>query len=432
MVLAAIALGAIAAWPFVGAQRASAARTYFAPVSTDYQYRDQTVAFYERRVREDPSDQISARLLGAEYMQRYRESLDVGDLQRGIRQELRSLQLQPANNSAAYEIAASGFYALHEFNRALTFETIAHAEQPDDQNAPSQMALLNMEVGRYDLALHDLSAARRIQDGIAVWAAQARYDELTDNLDEAQRLMQRASERSDSLLDDPAEARAWYHFRLGEMSFAHGDVAAAEAQERLAISEFPNFELAYRALARFCWGVKNWTCALDAAQKGANILPEPETLGYEADAQQALGQTVAAKQTQALIFAVERLGNAYYINDRLLSVYYSEHGLRLDDSFRIALREVHVRGNEIFAQDTLAWAAAMDGKWAIAQRAARNAMRYDTQDPRIQFHAGVIALHFRRTAEARRRLQTALALNPCFDPFYADEARSLLARLPRS
>lgn len=429
MGLAAIALGAIAAWPFIGPERASAARPYFAPVPADYQYRDRTVAFYEKRVFEDPQDQISARLLGGEYMQRYRESLDVGDLLRGIRQELRSLKLQPANNAAAYEIAASGYYALHAFKTALRFETIAHSEQPDDPNAPAQMALLNLELGRYDAALHDLNAARRAQDGVAVWAAQARYDELTGRLGQAQRLMLEAAQRADSLADDSAEARAWYHFRLGEMSFAQGDIADAETQERLAIAEFPDFELAYRALARFCWAVKDWRCALDAAQKGANIYPEPETLGYEADAQQALGQTAAAQQTQALIFAVERLGNAYHINDRLLSVYYSEHGVRLDDSLRIAEREVRVRGDEVFAQDTLAWAAAMDGRWRQADDAARKATRYDTQDPRIQFHAGMIALHFGRVALARRRLQEALNLNPRFDPSYADEARSVLAHI---
>ena len=429
MGLAAIALGAIAAWPFIGPERASAARPYFAPVLPDYQYRDRTVAFYEKRVFEDPQDQISARLLGGEYMQRYRESLDVGDLLRGIRQELRSLKMQPANNAAAYESAASGYYALHAFKTALRFETIAHAEQPSDPNAPAQLALLNLELGRYDAALHDLNAARRAQDGVAVWAAQARYDELTGRLGQAQRLMLEAAQRADSLADDSAEARAWYHFRLGEMSFAQGDIADAETQERLAIAEFPDFELGYRALARFCWAVKDWRCALDAAQSGANIYPEPETLGYEADAQQALGQTAAAQQTQALIFAVERLGNAYHINDRLLSVYYSEHGVRLDDSLRIAEREVRVRGDEVFAQDTLAWAAAMDGRWRLADGAARKATRYDTQDPRIQFHAGMIALHFGRVALARRRLQEALNLNPRFDPNYADEARSVLAHI---
>ena len=57
------------------------------------------------------------------------------------------------------------------------------------------------------------------------------------------------------------------------------------------------------------------------------------------------------------------------------------------------------------------------------------AIRYDTQDPRLQFHAGMIALHFGDRTEAKRRLQRALALNPSFHQTYADEARATLARL---
>jgi len=109
---------------------------------------------------------------------------------------------------------------------------------------------------------------------------------------------------------DSAEARAWYHFRLGEMAFATGQIPQAQTQERTAISEFPGFELAYRALARFCWAVKDWNCSLQAAQKGADALPEPEKPGYEADAQRALGAKAAADQPSAHSLAVERLGIA--------------------------------------------------------------------------------------------------------------------------
>ena len=426
IILAAIALAAIAAWPFLGAQRAGAAHVYVAPVLPDYQYRDRTVAFYEQRIKTDPQDQISAKLLGAQYMQRYRETQDVGDILRAIAQEQRSLKLQPQNNSGAYEIAASGYTALHLFRKALAYERAAHADMPIDSNAPAQMASLEMEIGEYGAAARDLAIARTIKNTATVMSVQARYDELTGHLAAGRRLLQLGSQQTDQVADNSAQGRAWYHFRLGELAFSSGDADEAKAEERLALSQFPNLEQAYRALARFCWATKDWQCALDAASKGSNIIPEPETLGYEADAQRALGDAAGAKQTQELIFAVERIGNAYHINDRLLAVYYAEHGVRLDDAYRIAQREVRSRGDEIYAQDTLAWCAAMDGKWGVAERAAKRATRYDTQDPRIQFHAGMIALHAGKRAEARRRLEKALELNSQFDPFYADQARSVL------
>ncbi len=426
MVVAAIALVAIAAWPYLGAGRASASRAYFAPVLPDYSFRDKTIAFYEKRVRDDTQDQISARLLAGEYMQRYREQQDVGDILRSIHQNQRALVLQPQNAGATFAGLASAQTALHHFSAALALERKAHLESPFDSNAPAQMASLEMELGHYDVADRDLTVAHRLATTPTIDSVQARYDELNGKLEGARALIARAMIRSDDVSDNSAQGRAWYHFRAGELAFSSGAVDEAKADEREALVIFPGFEMAYRALARFCWATKDWNGAIDAATKGVAIIPEPETLGYLADAQAALGQTEAAKQTQGLIFAVERVGNAYNINDRLLSVYYAEHGIRLEDAYAIAQREVRSRGDEVYAQDTLAWAAAMDGKWAVADAAAKRATRLNTQDPRILFHAGAIAAHFGRTGEARTLLQAALRLNPTFDPFYAERASTML------
>ena len=426
IVIAAIALVAIAAWPLLGAQRAAAAKPYFAPVLPDYLYRDRTISFYEARVNSDPADQISALLLSSQYMQRYREALDVGDILRSINQGKRALVLQPQNNAGADGTLGGAYTALHLFRTALAYETAAQVEQPYDSNAPAQMASLDMELGRYSAARQALAIATRAKFTPTVMSVQARYDELTGKLSTARALLQTAMIQTDQVSDNSAQGRAWFHFRSGELAFSDGDVTTAIQDERDAVAIFPTFEMADRALARFCWATKNWSCARDAATAGAQIIPEPETLGYLADSQHALGDDRGAHDTQALIFAVERIGNAYQINDRLLAVYYSTHGVRLDDAVRIALREVASRGTEIYAQDTLAWADAMDGKWSDARKAAALATRFGTQDPRIDFHAGMIALHFGDTATARRDLQAALALNPTFDPVYADQARARL------
>jgi len=62
----AIALVAVAAWPFLGAQRANATYAYYAPMQPDYVYRDKTIAFYEKRMLQDSQDQISARILASQ------------------------------------------------------------------------------------------------------------------------------------------------------------------------------------------------------------------------------------------------------------------------------------------------------------------------------------------------------------------------------
>jgi Tfp pilus assembly protein PilF len=151
-------------------------------------------------------------------------------------------------------------------------------------------------------------------------------------------------------------------------------------------------------------------------------------LGDEVDALRALGDDQGAARTDDLIRTIERIGNAQRVSDRLLAVYYAEHGEHLDDAYRIAARELTVR-DDVFTEDTLAWCAALDGRWDEARRRIGRATAYGTENSLLRYHAGVIAQHFGRRAEAARELHTALALNPQFHPRYADDARARLTQL---
>ncbi len=422
---------ALVAWPYFGSgSRAHAARPTPAVVLPDYLYRDKTIAFYEQRVKRDIVDQISARTLAQQYMQRFRETGDIDDVKRSMVQARRAIALQPGNNSAAYEVLASAETALHLFRSALAHDEFAHRDNPFDTNAVGQIASLDMELGRYDAAAAVVAApALKHPQDPGLLAVLGRYYELTGRLNDARALLERGSIVFDNVSDNSAQSRAWFHFRAGELAFSAGAVDEAKQDERDAITIFPRYSQPFNSLARFCWATKDWQCALEAATKGSDIVPLPETLGYKADAQRALGDAAGAARTDALIVAIERIGNAYRVSDRLLAVYYSEHGIRLDDALKIARREIGVRGNEIYAQDTLAWAAAMDGHWTEAREAMQKAIRFDTEDSRLQYHAGVIAAHFNDRPEAKRRFTRALQLNGQFHPRYADDARQRLAAL---
>ena len=102
--------------------------------------------------------------------------------------------------------------------------------------------------------------------------------------------------------------------------------------------------------------------------------------------------------------------------------------MRAADALAIARRDVAAR-DDVFAEDTLAWALAQSGLWREAQIHADKAVALDTEDARLQYHAGVIDLHNGQTEQARARLKRALDINAQFHPVYADDARRLLAQL---
>jgi tetratricopeptide (TPR) repeat protein len=433
LVLAAIAIVALAAWPAFNALRVQAGAAEVeqtaAPVIADYLRRNAIVAIYEGDVRRDPSDQIMTRILASQYLARYREHFDVADALRAERFARTSLTVQPAANPAAEMTLAAALTALHQFREAQQHAQRAWREQPWDPGAASTVASLDIELGDYAAAARILNKPISTPNEIASWdTVAARFDELTGRLQTARDLVGRASRDVDEVIDNPAEARAWYHWRQGDLAFEAGDIAGAERDERDALGIYPEYAKAWGTLARIYWAQKLWPQTLDAATKASNLVPLPEYLDYKADAQRGLGNQSGYQQTRDLIRTIEFLGNVKGINDRLIATFYDEHGIYLDDALKIAQRDLAAR-DDIFSEDTLAWALAQKGLWYQARLHAERAVRLGTPDARLQFHAAVIAMHTGHEGEARRRFEYALSLNPRFHPVYADDARRLLARL---
>jgi tetratricopeptide (TPR) repeat protein len=429
------ALAAGAAWPFVVAERTNSAVASGEPtpaaVNRDYLTRDAQIAFWEHAAGQHlHGDFLTPRNLAEQYMQRFRERGDIGDVGRALAMALQEERVVPHSGLADASMIGP-LITLHRFRQAREYVRDMGGPASRSAETLAREASLDMELGEYEGVPRLLGLIKPAErSSIIAETVESRYDELTGKLNRARYLLARAMVSYDAHYPEAsAQARAWYHFRAGELAFAAGQNDEAIADERLAIEMFPNFNLAYNALARFELATGHPREALEAATSGANITPLPEVLGYKADAERSLGMTEASTQTRDLIVAIEQIGNAYHVNDRLIAIYYSEHGIRLDDGLRIARREIAVRGDEVYAQDTLAWAAAMDGHRGEARSAMAKAVRYDTDDPRLQFHAGMIALHFGDTADAKLRLSRALALNPQFHPVYADEARLVLASL---
>ncbi len=430
----AVAILTAAAWPWFVSLRSAQANVELptpAPVTDDYRFRDKLVSFWEGAVNGHArSDMVSPRNLAEQYLQRYRETGDVGDVLRAVAMARRSLDVLPEGNVAADSALASALLTLHRFREARRYVRIAERYRPGDPALLTREASLDLELGEYERArelLSNVPTSKALAS--SEWqTVQARYLEVTGHLGAARALIAQPASDLDSNVSAPAQARAWYHFREGEMAFEAGDGPEALAQEHEALVLYPRYADAFRALARFECAAKRYDACLIDATRSSDLVPFPEALGYKADAERGIGDAAGAAQTDRLIETVERVGNAQHISDRLLAIYYSEHRMHPADALQIAKNELSVR-DDIYSEDTFAWAAAMAGRWSQARIAGAKAIRFDTEDSRLQYHAGIIALHFGDRATAKVRLQRALALNPAFQATYADDARAQLAHL---
>jgi len=432
--IAASAIIALAAWPSYLHFRASALAASdpilqlpVAPVQADFLKRDKMIAFYESRYKKDPGDMITPRTLSGQYLQRYRERGDVGDVLRAEDAAKTSLIAQKHGNVVGEMALASADISLHRFREAKAAMQRAYAVDTSNYEIAMSIASVDLELGQYDEASH-LIESNSSKAGIPASVIAARLDEIDGHLEEATRLVTRAMHYADSIYELPAERRAWLHFRVGELHFLAGDNAGAIALEREALTIFPDDFNAYQALARIAEADKRHDEAEAAAKAGSALVPSPEILGILADEQGVHGESAAVAATRAEIDAVEKLGNAQHVNDRLIAMYDADHDIKTADAYNIAKQELAVR-DDVYAEDTLAWCAAKAGRWDEARSAAAKAIRFDTQDPRIQYHVGVVAQHFGDKAEAAKRFNRALELNSKFSAFQADDARARLAAL---
>jgi tetratricopeptide (TPR) repeat protein len=395
-------------------------------VFPDYLERSHIISVYENIVAADPNSSVFLRLLTDQYLKRFREVGDVEDVLRAEQAARKSLALQPHNNPATM-LLASSLLSQHQFRLALH---VLDNTKPDDANIASLKASIQMELGNYEAAHQLLLYLETETSNSSHNAVAARYLELTGNLEKARQLLNEAMEET-NFYTTSAETRAWFHVRSGDLAFLAGDFALSKQRYQEAIDLFPQHIAAFTGLARLYLSEHRWQDAINAANQGIELMPQVETLSYKANAQLALGDREGAANTEDLISVVAYLSKVKGIYDRALAVYYTERGIHLPEALQIARNEVAVR-DDIYAEDTLAWAAATSGQWQEAQQAVQRATRYGTEDALVQFHAGMIALHFNNREEAINRLTQAVNLNPQFHYKYADEARQVLANLASS
>lgn len=397
-------------------------------VFPDYLQRSHIISVYEEKVAQSPNSSIFLRLLADQYLRRFRELADIDDVLRAEQAARRSLALQPRHNEVSSMLLASALLSQHQFREAL--DVINNAQNPsvDNPNIVSLRASIQMELGDYEATHQLLQNLAEGESNSGHNAVVARYLELTGNLASARQLLNEAMQEMDSFYTTSAETRAWFHVRTGDLAFAAGDFALSEQRYREALDLFPRHIAAFTGLARLYAAQHRWQDALNAASQGIELMPLVETLSYKADAQLALGNRKGATETEDLIGVVAYLSKVKGIYDRALAVYYTEHGIHLKEALQIARSEVAVR-DDVYAQDTLAWAAAANGQWQEAQKAAQRATRFGTEDALLQFHAGMIAFHLGNRESAIKRLTQAVSLNPQFHHKYADEARQVLANL---
>ena len=167
--------------------------------------------------------------------------------------------------------------------------------------------------------------------------------------------------------------------------------------------------------------------AADWAQVVATV-PLPQYLVEAGDFFASTGRSAQAQQAYRLFDAENALYTASGVAlDTDPALFYADRGdparaLRAAEA-GIALRPF------LEMDDAYAWALHADHRDTEALAWSNRALATGMRNATFTFHCGMIEKALGRTADARRDLTAALAINPHFNPLQAPVARAALAEL---
>lgn len=409
-------------------ERAQASVPPAAPIVADTTAAENMVRFLENKIKNDPEDFSANSKLAGLYLQKLRETGDVAYLDLAFRTARASLASVPdERNSGGLAALTQAEFAAHEFANARDHALRLITLEPGKSYPQGMLGDALLELGDYEKAAAAYKKMAQIDSGITTNSEikLARLAQLQGDNAATQKHFSDALVFALNMTAPPRETVAWLRWQLGETAFAVGDYATAEKHYKDALFTFPDYFRAVASLGKVRAAKNDLPGAIEQYEKVVKILPDPNFVAALGDLYKLAGREQEAQKQYEL---VEQIGHLSELNgtiyNRQLALFYADHDLKVNEAYNLAAKEYEVR-RDIYGADALAWTALKAGKLAEAQTAIKDALRLNTQDAKLFYHAAMIAKSAGDETSAQRFLQQTFALNPQFDPLQAAIAKKI-------
>lgn len=383
-----------------------------------------TITELESTVAANPNDLAAWQRLGATYTRR---AVELGDpsfyalAERAFDEADALLADDPSTLVGRGALALS----LHEFDRALTLGQRGVEGLPNNADALGVVVDAQVELGQYDAAAETLQEMLDVRPGLPALARTSYLRELHGELSSAVTAMRQAEVAGAASPFDVATVAAL----LGDLAFEAGDLDTAAAAYQRADDAASGIVPAQVGAARLLAARGDLSAAIVELEPVVARYPQPAAVQLLGELHAAAGDAAAAAEQFEVVRAIAALqAEAGQIVDLEMALFEADHGDPAE-AVRLAEAAHAARPDNIFADDALAWALLADGRADEALPHARDAVRLDTADTSLRFHAAAVMAAAGEVDDARAQLEAAFALNPAFSVVHAEAARQLATDL---
>jgi tetratricopeptide (TPR) repeat protein len=386
---------------------------------------ERLIRVYELRSR-TVRDAGELTFLAQLYLQRGRATGDAATYAQAQAALQRALTLAPADLSAK-TLLASCLATMHDFAGALATGQSVLRALPGDPPALAVVGDAELETGQYQQAGSTYAQLAQAAPGsAAVLSRRARLTWLNGDITGARTI---AAQATAAALDAGAfgTGLAFYPAFQGQLELEQGRYTEAADFYQQALQAAPGWHVALAGLGKAKAAQGDLAGATALLRRAVDVVPQPDYLAALGDVLAASGDQRGARaqyDTVALTGTLARLNRQLY--NRQLVLFDADHRRDLAAAVRLAQAEIAVR-RDVYGWDALSWALLAAGRPADAGAASDRALSLGTHDPRMLYHAGMVAAAQGDRARARSLLSTALTISPRFDPIQAPRARAMLA-----
>ncbi len=379
---------------------------------------DREIKRLQDQARSNPDRADSMKRLGWAFIAKARLSYDPGYYKLG---EQCALCIRSKNDDDPDALLLQGhiLQSLHKFKDA---EPIAR-KLVMIRNEAFDYALLGdvlMEQGRLDEAVGAYQKMIDLKPDLQSYTRVAHMRWLKGDLDGAIKVM-RMAVTSGSPRD--SEPTAWAYTRLGIYELQAGDTEIATKSAEIAFQFAPNYAAALLLRGRILLAQGKAEEAIESLQHAATLTRLAEYEWTLADALREAGHPQAAEEVERSLIRDGAMNDP-----RTFSLYLATRGQQVQKALHLAQDELNTRA-DVFTIDALAWALNANGRVPEALEYSKKTLTEGTQDARLFYHAGRIALAAGDYADAERSFVLSDRIKQMLMPSERDDLEKQFAVL---